>query len=197
MAVPILVPCPHCQAKLELQLPSEKLRSKKLLGKRLLCPKCKTLFFLKTHPDIDELSQTQIPSSVERSSKPPTSPSGSLESLSGKLVPLVPLDVEEQAEESLRREADKKQDSEGTYRLDMDRSISSPTPQPLELDDSDDDDFDEGADRRTKQLPPAAEVMPDELDLRDALEGLAEQEKSKPSRRRKKTTRPPTRKRRA
>ncbi len=207
MVVPISVRCPHCQAK--LKLPSEK-----LLGKKLPCPKCKTTIVLKaasknesvsqvksaadTHPDIDELSQTQtqVPSSAEQSSKPPTSLNVSLGGLSGELVPL---DEEEQAEEKQRREADKKQDGEDTYRLSGDRIPSSPTPKPIEFDDSDDDEWDDSRDERThgraEQMPPVAEAIPDELDLMDALEGLAKQEKSKPSRRRKKITKGPTRKR--
>ena len=107
-------------------------------------------------------------------------------------MPLVPLDVGEQAEESLRREADKEEDDEGLYRLILDGRLSSPTSKPLELDD---DDFDERTHGRTEQMPPVTEAMPDELDLTDALKGLAKQEKSQTSRRRKKATRGPTRKR--
>jgi len=199
MAVPISIRCPHCQAKLKLQLPSEKLWDKKILDKKRPCPKCKTLFVLKNHPDIDELSLTQtqieIPLSAEQSSKPLTSPNVSLGGLSGGLVPM---DEDEQVEESQRREADKKEDGEGLYRLSSDRIPSPSTPKPLELDDSDDDDddsLDERTDGRAKQVPPAVEATPDELDLMDALEGLAKQEKSEPSTRRKKTTKGPTRKR--
>jgi len=196
--------CPHCNAKL-------KLPSKKVAGKTLLCPKCKTAIVLKavsehesvtqvkssadTHPDIDELSQTQtqIPLSAEQSSKPATSPNVSLGGLSGELVPL---DEDEQLEESQRREADKKADGEGLYRLSSDRIPSSPKPKPIEVDDDEwDDSFDETGAEAVAQAAPGVEATPDELDLMDALEGLAKQEKSQPTRRRKKTTKGPTGKR--
>ena len=121
--------------------------------------------------------------------------------LSGDLVPLDEDEEEEDvAEKRPRRDADEEEDdSEGLYRLSIGQSTSSPSPKPFAFDVADDDErdgsFDKRADEAAAHTNPAVEATPDELDLMEAMEGLAEQEKSAPSRRRKKTAKHATRKR--
>ncbi len=204
------LPCPRCKKAIVLKASSK--QDQITLGEEVSLPSPETEDKFATRPNspadtdpgTNELSQTQSQISASAQSDqqprgPVASPSVSLGELSGDLVPLDE-DEQKEVEQNPRRDADNEEDdSEGLYRLSIDQSTSSPSPKPFVFDDADDDEwegsYDEIADEAAAQTHPAVEATPDELDLMEAMEGLAEQEKSAPSRRRKKSPKHPTRKR--